>query len=1067
MEKQNTARNIMEGLKDFQRETVNRIIQLYKNGQKRVLISDEVGLGKTLIARGTIAKFADFAREQGKNRIRVVYICSNAAIADQNLEKLCITEDVQRESVAGSRLSVQHLNIFYKEAETAKKNLIGMIPLTPDTSFRMTTGCGLLWERAVLFAILLHVPELKKYIKPLEQIMQAGASVGWNEWAKEYGIFKVSECDRLTKGKYLKYMLKKVSKGLKTKNQDGNTLLDDLIKKCREVKKSGKAEKINEIIGRLRYLFAEISLEKLNPDLVILDEFQRFKYLIKSENDSEMGMLADKFFNSKSVYMLLLSATPYKMYSTLEEIDESLVDEHFSEFFNVMDFLNNTEDKQIEFKNIWEDYSKRLKGFMIGDISIIQAKNTAQEAMYGSVCRTERISTKESADIIDITNTHKELDVDEYDIKSYIKARSLVELIEESYHLPIDYIKSCPYIMSFMKDYKLKKDIVKYFSNNPEKVKEIDKSTRDVLWLKREDINNFKPIRCNNARLEAIKKHVFSQKSELLLWVPPSKPYYAPTGVFKDVKNFSKTLIFSSWEMVPRMISCMLSYEEERRTIGALVKNNEDIAVRYFSSEKKSYPGPRMRFSISDKRLNGMSLFCLLYPSNFLTECYNPLDCMNRSISLKEIERKIEEKISKKLEKYKTPISGVIDQRWYYMAPLLLDPPGYVTEWLNGDNNLLYDEEDISFIFLKHLEQLRKLFYNNIYKFELGRKPKDLYFVLANMAIASPAVCINRLYRLYSDGKNYESVLPTQVAKRFIDMMNKPDSTAIVELVCGKNNEDAHWKNVLTYYKQGNIQSMFDEYAHLLANGYEGENVVFKLHKDIMSNMNLRTTPYEIDTWQNFNKTINEQKIIPTRIRTHFAVAFTKGEGSDTDTNRKKLVRSAFNSPFRPFVLTSTSIGQEGLDFHNYCRKIVHWNLPSNPIDLEQREGRINRFKCLAIRQNVAKRYGNIIFKSNIWEELFQEAKLMESSKKSSDLIPYWGLKETKDMIRIERIVPMYPLSKDQEAYERLIKILSLYRLTLGQARQEELLEYLIQNESGKENLEELFMNLSPYFRKV
>ena len=37
-------------------------------------------------------------------------------------------------------------------------------------------------------------------------------------------------------------------------------------------------------------------------------------------------------------------------------------------------------------------------------------------------------------------------------------------------------------------------------------------------------------------------------------------------------------------------------------------------------------------------------------------------------------------------------------------------------------------------------------------------------------------------------------------------------------------------------------------------------------------------------------------------------------------------------------MLASTSIGQEGLDFHNYCRRIVHWNLPSNPIDLEQRE---------------------------------------------------------------------------------------------------------------------------------
>lgn len=154
------------------------------------------------------------------------------------------------------------------------------------------------------------------------------------------------------------------------------------------------------------------------------------------------------------------------------------------------------------------------------------------------------------------------------------------------------------------------------------------------------------------------------------------------------------------------------------------------------------------------------------------------------------------------------------------------------------------------------------------------------------------------------------------------------------------------------------------------------------------------------------------------------------------------------------------------MDFHNYCRRVVHWNLPSNPIDLEQREGRINRFACLAIRQNVAKRYGGIQYKTNVWDELFHEAALSEKSENSSDLIPYWGLKETEDMIRIERIVPMYPFSRDQAAYDRLIKILSLYRLTLGQARQEELLEYLIQNDKKQEDLTNLFMNLSPYFKK-
>lgn len=1057
MGNENTSQKIMEGLKDFQRETVNRVIQLYKSGQKRVLISDEVGLGKTMIARGTIAKFSDFYKEQGKDRLKVVYICSNAAIADQNLKKLCITDDVQREAVADSRLSVQHLSIFLQEAKLKGKGLIQLIPLTPDTSFHMTTGCGLMWERAVIFEVLSNIPELEKYNRPLEKIMQAG-----NDRAKIRGKDRVAECNRITKGKYLRYMVKKVSRGLKTKNIEGKTLLDDLIGKCKEVKKSGKAEKAYEIIGRLRYLFAGISLEKLEPDLVILDEFQRFKYLLQTESDTEMGMLANKFFNAKSVNMLLLSATPYKMYSTLEEIDESLVDEHFLEFFNVMKFLNGTEERHEEFKSIWEDYSRQLKEFSIGDISIIQAKKKAEEAMYNSVCRTERISAKESADIVDITNSDKWLEVEECDIKSYIKVSELIDLIEAPYHVPVDYIKSCPYIMSFMKDYKLKKDIIKYFYNYPEMLENIDRESRDILWLKRNDINNFRPLKCNNARLEAVKKHVFSNKSELLLWVPPSKPYYAPSGVFKDVENFSKTLIFSSWEMVPRMVSCMLSYEEERRTIGTLAKSNDDINIRYFSSERKQYPGPRMRFSIADNRLNSMSLFCLLYPSKFLTDCYNPIACMNNSMSLREIEKDIEVKIAKRLDRYKTPNSGIVDQRWYYMAALLLDPPEYVTGWLEDKSH----KDGDSSTFFKHLEQLRMLFYANIKTLELGRKPKDLYAVLVNMAIASPAVCINRLYNIYTGDENYSGILPTQVAKCFMDMMNKTDATAIIELVFGKKNDDSHWKNVLTYCKHGNIQSMFDEYVHLLVNGYDGEDVVLKLHNDIVSNMNIRTTTYEIDTWQNFNKAVNHQNTISTKIRTYFSVAFTKGDGNDKDANRKKSVRSAFNSPFRPFVLTSTSIGQEGLDFHNYCRRIVHWNLPSNPIDLEQREGRINRFECLAIRQNVAKRYGNITFKSNVWNELFQEAKRRESSDKSSDLIPYWGLKETKDMIRIERIVPMYPFSRDQEAYKRLIKILSLYRLTLGQARQEELLEYLIQNDKNKDDLEELFMNLSPYFKR-
>jgi superfamily II DNA or RNA helicase len=105
----------MSGLKDFQQATVNRIDALYHSGKKRVLVSDEVGLGKTLIAKGTIVKLAKRQKEADDDLVKVVYVCSNSAIAGQNLEKLMISNDVRRESTSSSRLSMQHLNIFLQE----------------------------------------------------------------------------------------------------------------------------------------------------------------------------------------------------------------------------------------------------------------------------------------------------------------------------------------------------------------------------------------------------------------------------------------------------------------------------------------------------------------------------------------------------------------------------------------------------------------------------------------------------------------------------------------------------------------------------------------------------------------------------------------------------------------------------------------------------------------------------------------------------------------------------------------------------------------------------------------
>ena len=157
------------------------------------------------------------------------------------------------------------------------------------------------------------------------------------------------------------------------------------------------------------------------------------------------------------------------------------------------------------------------------------------------------------------------------------------------------------------------------------------------------------------------------------------------------------------------------------------------------------------------------------------------------------------------------------------------------------------------------------------------------------------------------------------------------------------------------------------------------------------------------------------------------------------------------------------------MDFHLYCKKIFHWNLPSNPIDFEQREGRIHRYQGLVIRLNLADKYKDEIRYSdntnNIWKDLFKYAeKEKKQAKFSCDLVPFWHT-ETLNDIKIERFVPLYPFSKDIEKYNNLIKILTFYRLTFGQPRQEELVDAL--HEAGFSDevikkLDDLLINLSP-----
>lgn len=1098
-------KSIDADLKDFQRATVDRIYDLFSTKkQQKVLLADEVGLGKTLVAKGVIARLARLYKEKGAASFQVVYICSNMSIARQNMEKLKIDDDNRSDGASVTRLSMQALQIFEQRQKLiSDKGFIHLTAMTPGTSFRLTAGAGIVSERALIFALLKRTGLFEQYYSELEAFLSMDVKA-WSAWSKAWLEDRVSKLDE----PYRIQIVERVKRYLIEEEDLG---LLQAIKNKGDAIKMGESHlhSIYGIIGRLRWMMARISLEFLKPDLVIMDEFQRFRDLITAEPDTEIGMLTDKFIQREDVRTLLLSATPYKLYSTLEEIEEQGgMDEHYEEFRQVVNFLfRDKPQKSFEFKETWRNYSSQLSLIEHDKLAILVAsKEKAESLLYEALCRTERLKVSGTGDdMLDSSGAKEALDIIDEDIKTYIEADAVVEAIKArsgQIAAPVEYVKSSPYILSFMDDYQVKKDLYQVLKTHPDLNDVVAKNQR--LWVRKSDINNYKNIKYPNARLRKLVGEAFANNSEWLLWIPPSFPYYEPGGPFQKSAGFSKILVFSGWVMVPRMIAALISYEAERKTIGLPSykpdSENEGKKV-YFAAEKRRFPYPKLNFRVNrstgetEIKPESMSLFTLLYPSLSLMSFFDPVEILNqrtdktRLFALKDVQQLVRDNLRKELERLRDQYSGEVGAMssvWYWAAPVLIDinngHRGHVQKWLDEtikqrlDNSKDRKGENLELI---HLYYLRDLLEGKI-KLKLGSIPDELLDVLTMQVLGSPAICALRallkpVQETTSETELIKSAMHEayMLGRGFLQIFNRPEAVAIVDQKYGKRFEEFHWRNVLRYCIDGNIQAVLDEFKHMLVESYglkdkELSYQITRVSSLMRESMTAATASYQVDTLQSFLELDSDRKKIS--LRSHYAAGFFQVKAQDNKfLQRTDRLRSAFNSPFRPFVLATTSIGQEGLDFHYYCRKVMHWNLPSNPIDLEQREGRINRYKNLAIRQNVANWYKSITFYRDPWVEIFDKCK-EEKQNDHCEIIPYWYVpldKRNGEIVSIERIVPKYPYSRDEQQYERLVRMLSIYRISLGQARQEELLEYILQNISEEhiEDLQELFMNLSPYYR--
>ncbi|MBI3969916.1 MAG: DEAD/DEAH box helicase [Chloroflexi bacterium] len=1081
---------VLAGLKDFQRDTVDcvfRRLYLDADTTHRFLVADEVGLGKTLVARGVIAKAVDYLWDRVR-RIDIVYICSNGDIARQNVNRLRIGD--QEGFALASRIT-----LLPAQVKNLRAHKVNFISFTPGTSFNLHSSGGRVEERALLYWLLKRSWGLSNAMAPLN-VLQGGAHhETFRSWVTWYDQHR--EIDEEISRAFAHALERRIAHQRQEGEVDLRMRFDDL---CRRFPRGNtRASRDDEraryqLIGELRGLLATTCLAALEPDLIILDEFQRFKHLLHgTDAASELARglfeYSDDSDERSRARVLLLSATPYKMYTLA---DEAASDDHFADFANTVSFLDPEADPTA-FPQLLRNFRRELYRLADGGGDQLPRLKAALEAKLRRVMvRTERLAVTADRDGMLVHRPSDHVTLEARDVESYRALQDVARALRVGDAM--EYWKAAPYLLNFMEGYEINRALDAAQRNPAHEAELAELLSRDTgLLLDWSDVSRYREIDPGNARLRALCADTLDKGAWRLLWIPPALPYYRLAGAYADptLARLTKRLVFSSWKVVPRAVASLLSYQAERQMI------------RTFEDDPQNSPEARvrrralLRFARTDGRLTGMPVLGLLYPCAALARACDPLLVKGEDpaglpaldTTVASTRRHVEQLLNTIPPHWEG--DGPEDEAWYWAAPILLDlvdDPTSTSAWLNQPRlDLLWageidaGSEGEESRWTDHVTDARRLAAGEV---RLGHRPADLADVLTLSALGAPGTAALRAVSRVACSSSASSDLTVrnaaaQVAWGFRTLFNLPEVMALLRGTGHSMGQDtgrdwteedaSYWRRILQYAVDGCLQAVLDEYAHVLREGLglvdaSPQRMAKEMGEAMRRALTLRTSSLGVDDVRAKGKRV---EISPGRMRTRFALAFTQQRAEDgKEGARLDQVREAFNSPFWPFVLVSTSVGQEGLDFHPCCHAVVHWNLPANPVDLEQREGRVHRYKGHAVRRNLALRHGGAVARdahADIWQAMFDRAK-GERPVDTSDLVPYW-IYPVEGGESIERHVPALPLSRDAERFGALRRSLAVYRMVFGQPRQEDLVAYLLSRLS-KEQIErmtaELRVDLSP-----
>ena len=922
------------------------------------------------------------------------------------------------------------------------RNKVNFISLTPGTAFNLRSATGVVRERALLFHFLKDVVEPRRGLYNLLRV-----NVGIENWKRTVDEIPFDEVDR------------DLADGFRTACKKGG--LHELSELCRlfHWRRSRYPDDMiarrKTMIGQLRSLLAHACVDALKPDLIILDEFQRFTELLHGEHDA--ATLAQELFNytdrgGNAARTLLLSATPYRMLTLSSDREED--GDHYHELIETLSFLYGHQQGQgaaRELKGEMDRFRRAMLSLPETTKEAREYRSSIERRMRAVVARTERVSSTQDRDAM-VEEPCLTVSVEPEDLRS-ASALAAVARVAKAPEI-VEYWKSAPYLLNFMRDYALKRELREHDGKKlPMALLDALKAARGSCLVKSR-IQAYRPLSPPNGRMRLLMEDAFRDGLDQHLWIPPSFPYYSDDAPKVPP---SKALVFSSWSVVPDAVAALLSFEAERR-MGV-----KKAGMGYFDRRR---PRP-LQFRRAQDRLAGLRALLLVYPSPLIAAMADPLDVVAahaEPLSYDAMRSNLEERLQPYIERLKAvaDASAEVDT-WEWAGPAVLDA-------LSENRSRLWLEEDDGFAHLgqedawsQHVDALRNEVRN---RSVAGTVPGTALDLLVDLALGSPAICALRALRRVAPSLDWDDPILMTAASRvawgFRTLYNQRDTVALLR----RGSEERYWHSAMIYAARNNLQAVLDEYVHCLveseglADTNPGE-CVNRLARAISGALSLLPSQIEVESPQIRSGRLRIKKFT---MRGRFAMRLADYRDEEGASARLGGVRDAFNSPFRPFVLATTSIGQEGLDFHPYCHRLYHWNLPRNPVDLEQREGRVHRYKGHAIRLNVASRHGAAVRGCGVapadpWAALFRHAGTM--SPRDNDLVPYWIY---DGPVKVERRVPLLPYSREITRLEWLKKSVAVYRLAFGQPRQDDLLAYLtdLSDNLTTEELEELRIRLEP-----